>query len=123
MGSQMSKEISTDQSNLPTNTISSKKTSELSHDRLSQPIHKRYNIIKTENNVGKIKPIILPLIKERFINKTQKNNYKINLKTNIRNNHNNNDNKVSMDGIYPNNGNEKDLKELIKQYEEYNGKW
>jgi hypothetical protein len=113
-----------------TNTISSKKTSELSHDRLSEPIHKRYNIIKTESNVGKSKPIILPLIKERFVNKSQKNNYKINLKRNIGNNHNNNnekykinENKLSMDGIYQNNGNEKDLKELIKQYEEYNGKW
>jgi hypothetical protein len=113
-----------------TNTISSKKASELSHDRLSEPIHKRYNIIKTESNVGKSKPIILPLIKERFVNKSQKNNYKINLKRNIGNIHNNNnekykinENKISMDGIYQNNGNEKDLKELIKQYEEYNGKW
>ena len=113
-----------------TNTISSKKTSELSHDRLSEPIHKRYNIIKTENNVGKSKQVILPLIKERFVNKSQKNNYKINLKRNIGNIHNNNnekykinENKISMDGIYQNNGNEKDLKELIKQYEEYNGKW
>ena len=112
-----------------TNTISSKKSSEISRDRLSEPIHKRYNAIKTENNIGNSKQLILPLIKERFINKSQKKNYKINTKRNSGNNHNNNDNNkfnsnlISFDGIYTNNGNEKDLKELIKQYEENNGKW
>ena len=102
-----------------TKTITSKKSSEYSIDRLSEPINKRYNIIKTENNIRNSKEIKLPLIKERFKNN---NNKKLFLK-------NSGDEKykikgnIEFDKLNPINGNEKDLKQLIKQYEEYNGKF
>ena len=102
-----------------TKTITSKKSSEYSIDRLSEPINKRYNIIKTENNLGNSKEIKLPLIKERFKNNNNKKlflNNSVDKKYKIKGN-------IELDKLNPINGNEKDLNQLIKQYEEYNGKF
>ena len=112
-----------------TKTVSSKKSSAFSSDRLTEPISKKNKYIKTENNIISSKQIKLPLIKERF--RIQSNN---NNKNNIKSFHgNSNSNKKFklkenfeselINPINPINGNEKDLKELIKQYEEYNGKF
>ena len=93
-------------------TVTSKKDSEFSSYETNNG-HK-YKIFKTENNMIKNYGIKLPLINQRF-----KSNNKIKLKKNKR----------SSKDIYNINqdhqleGSEKDLKQLIKQYEEYNEKF
>ena len=105
-------------------TVSSQKSSEFSNDKLSKPFNNKYHVIKTENNINKNNQIKLPLIKEKNsysknINKkgislTSKKKYKIK---------ENNEINFISNPIGDINGNEKDLKELIRQYEEYNGKF
>ena len=93
-------------------TVTSKKDSEFSSYEFNNG--HRYKIFKTENNMLKNYGVKLPLINQRF-----KSNNKIKLKKN----------KKSAKDIYNINqdhefeGSEKDLKQLIKQYEEYNEKF
>ena len=100
-----------------TKTISSKKSSEYSsYDN---------NRIKTENNIRKNKPIIkLPLIKEKYTNNNKKNNINQNNENSVINkNYKIKDNYQFPVNPLNGNGNEKDLNELIKKYEEYNGEF
>ena len=95
--------IKTDNNYEITKTISSKKSSNYSYNG------KR---IKTENNIRKGKPSIkLPLINQKVKNNI--NQYKI--KDNYE--------YEMLNPVNSVNGNEKDLKELIKKYEEYNGEF
>jgi hypothetical protein len=103
-----------------TKTISSKKSSEFSNGKSTQSNNKNYNVIKTENNIINKKPIILPLIKERFFSNKENNNKGI---YNSHKKKNKMKDNYILNPINQKNGNEKDLKELIKQYEEYNGKF
>ena len=103
-------------------TISSKKSSEFSN------YNKKNRVIQTENNIINKNKIKLPLIKERF-NYNRNNIKNNNLKRKV-NNLNSSQKQIMKDNygyeinqFYTSNGNEKDLKELIKQYEEYNGKF
>ena len=103
-----------------TKTISSKKSYEFSNGRFTEPTNKKYYNIQTETNINKIK---LPLIKDRFNNKNNikkafnksNSNKKYKIKDNFESD--------KLNPLYQINGDEKDLKELIKQYEEYNGKF
>ena len=103
-----------------TKTISSKKSYEFSNGRFTEPTNKKYYNIQTETNIKKIK---LPLIKDRFNNKNNikkafnksNSNKKYKIKDNFESD--------KLNPLYQINGDEKDLKELIKQYEEYNGKF
>ena len=90
-------------------TITSKKDSEFSND--SNNCYKN-KIFKTENNIINHKKIQLPLINQRF-----NSNSKIKLK---RKSDYNSINKMNQENDFE--GSEKDLKQLIKQYEEYNEK-
>jgi hypothetical protein len=90
-------------------TITSKKDSEFSNDSNNCYKHK---IFKTENNIINHKKIQLPLINQRF-----NSNSKIKLK---RKSDYNSINKMNQENDFE--GSEKDLKQLIKQYEEYNEK-
>ncbi len=103
-----------------TKTISSKKSSEFSNGKSTQSNNKNYNVIKTENNIINKKPIILPLIKERHFSNKENNNKGI---YNSHKKKNKMKDNYILNPINQKNGNEKDLKELIKQYEEYNGKF
>ena len=111
-----------------TKTVSSKKSSVFSSNgKINENIYNK-NIIKTENNIRNSKQIKLPLIMEKFKNNiSNNNNNKINLKQNINNSKLNKKYQIKesneyeiLNPINPINGNEKDLKELIRQYEEYN---
>ena len=90
-------------------TITSKKDSEFSND--SNNCYKN-KIFKTDNNIINHKKIQLPLINQRF-----NSNSKIKLK---RKSDYNSINKMNQENDFE--GSEKDLKQLIKQYEEYNEK-
>ena len=114
-------------------TISPKKTLELSFDKYLNEKegknNKKYNIIKTENNniTIKSKQLKLPLIKEKFKSSQEYNiNNKINLKKSFDSLYNNKiytrNNGYQFLGMNPGNGNEKDLTEILKQYEMNNGK-
>ena len=104
-------------------TISSKKSSEFSSD------NKKYRAIHTENNIVNNKKFKLPLIKERFNNNNINNIKKDNFKRNFNNMYSNQRQNIKenysseKNQIYQNNDSEKDLKELIRKYEEYNGKF
>ena len=106
-----------------TKTISSKKSSDFSNGRLTEPSNKRYYNIRTENNIINNNKIKLPLIKERFNNKNNikrvfdksNSNKKYKIKESFESD--------KLNPLYQISGNEKDLNELIKQYEEYNGKF
>ena len=92
-------------------TVTSKKDSEFSSYETKNG-HK-YKIFRTENNMIKNYGIKLPLINQRF-----KSNNKIKLKKNKRSSKD--IYKIIQDHQFE--GSEKDLKQLIKQYEEYNEK-
>ena len=108
---------------LKINTISSQKTSDYSSKgKINKLININQYRIKTENNIRKDKPIIkLPLIKENFNHNLKQNNENnaINRKYKINDNYE----FEMLNPVNPINGDEKDLKELIKQYEEYNGEF
>ena len=89
---------------------SSKRDSNLSSDS------NKYKVFKTENNIinNNKKELVLPLINLRFKN----SNSKIQLKKNKKNINTNNIYNINQEHDIE--GNEKDLKQLIKQYEEYN---
>ena len=74
----------------------------------------KYKIFKTENNLTNNNNIKLPLINSRF-----NSNSKIKLKRYK----NKSNNKFLIDQEHETEGGEKDLKQLIKQYEEYNEKY
>ena len=90
-------------------TVTSKKDySEFSYDSYRG---NKYKIFKTENNLTNNNNIKLPLINSRF-----NSNSKIKLKRNKKMNNN----KFVINQEHDTEGGEKDLKQLIKQYEEYN---
>ena len=92
-------------------TVTSKKDySEFSYDSYRG---NKYKIFKTENNLTN-NNIKLPLINPRF-----NSNSKIKLKRNK----NKNNKKFIINQDHDTEGGEKDLKQLIKQYEEYNEKY
>jgi hypothetical protein len=114
-------------------TISPKKTLEFSSDKLLNEKegknNKKYNIIKTENNniTRQSRQLKLPLIKEKFKSSQEYNiNNKINLKKSFDSLYNNKiytrNSGYQFMGMNPGNGNEKDLSEILKQYEMNNGK-
>ena len=90
-------------------TVASKKDSEFSSYDSNSGI--RNKILKTENYIINNNKIKLPLINQRF-----KNSNKVKTKRN--NNLSNDVYKVNQDHDIE--GSETDLKQLIKQYEEYN---
>ena len=110
-----------DNSNEISKTISPKKTLEFSYD------NKNNNIIKTENNDNN-RQFRLPLIKERFKSSQEYSiNNKINLKKSFGGLYNNKIYSRNSDyqfmGMNPLKGKEKDLTEIIKQFENNNEKY
>ena len=101
-----------------TKTISSKKSSEFSNGRFIEPINKKYYIIQTENNIINKNQIKLPLINNKNNIKRVFDKFYFNKKFKIKENFESD----KLNPLYQISGNEKDLNELIKQYEEYNGK-
>ena len=93
-------------------TVTSKKDSEFSSYELNN--NPKNKIFKTESNGHNHYGIKLPLINQKI-----KNNNKIKLKINKKKL--NDINNINQDHAFE--GSEKDLKQLIKQYEEYNEKF
>ena len=91
-------------------TVLSKKESEFSGDSNSRY---KYQIFKTENNIINNNELKLPLINQRF-----NSNNKI-----LKKRRNKNNQIFNINQEHELEGSEKDLKQLIQQYEEYNEKF